>query len=73
MRLPQAVKDDPYTQILDAYFWYFVDQGHAPHDTPFFSGTHEGDSLARVIAREFDLRPHEAESAIEIARQEVAL
>ena len=31
------------------------------------------ESLARVIAREFDLESHKAESAIEIARKEVAL
>ena len=39
----------------------------------FLSGTHEGDSLVRVIAREFDLQSNEAESAIEIAPKEVAL
>ena len=39
------MKNDPYTRILDAYFWHFVDQGNVPHDTPLFCGTHEGDSL----------------------------
>jgi hypothetical protein len=67
------VKNDPYTRILDAYFWHCVDQGNVPHDTPLFCGTHAGDSLVRVIAREFGLAPHEAESAIEVARKEVAL
>ena len=67
------MKDDPFTQILDAYFWHFVDQGDPPRDTPLFSGSHEGDSLARVLAREFDLQLNEAEAAIEITRKEVAL
>jgi hypothetical protein len=39
----------------------------------FSPGIYEGESLSLVIAREFDLSPREAESAIEIARQEVAL
>ena len=67
------MKNDPHTRILDAYFWHFVDRGDAPQATPLFTGIHEGESLSLVIAREFDLSPHEAESAIEIARKEVAL
>jgi hypothetical protein len=67
------VKNDSYAQILDTYFWHFFDQGYPSATTPLFTGTHEGDSLARVIALEFDLQLHEAESAIEIARKEVAL
>jgi hypothetical protein len=73
IRLSQAVKNDPHTQLLEAYFWHFVDQGDVPQDTPLFSGVYEGDSLAWVIARDFGLQLREAESAIEIARQEVAL
>ena len=49
------------------------DPGEAPADTPLFTENYEGDSLARVIAREFGLPSHEAESAIEVARKEVAL
>jgi hypothetical protein len=50
-----------------------VDQGDAPPDTPLFIGIHNGEPLAAVVAREFSLMPYEAESAIEIARKEVAL
>jgi hypothetical protein len=58
---------------LDAYFWHFVDCGDAPRTTPLFTGIHQGEELSVVIARQFDLARHEAESAIEIARREVAL
>ena len=67
------MKNSPHTRILDAYFWLFVDRGDAPEVTPLFTGIHEGESLSLVIAREFDLSLREAESAIEIAREEVAL
>ena len=67
------MNNDPHNQVLDAYFWHFLDQGYPSATTPLFTGIHEGDSLARVIAREFDLQLHEAESAIETARKEVAL
>ncbi len=67
------MNNDPHNQVLDAYFWHFLDQGYPSATTPLFTGIYEGDSLARVIAREFGLRPHEAESIIEIARKEVAL
>jgi hypothetical protein len=62
-----------HDQVLDAYFWHFVDCGHATADTPLFTGIFEGDSLARVITREFGLLAREAEATIEIARKEVAL
>ena len=65
--------NEPHDTILQRYFWDFVDRGTTPADTPLFTGIHGGEPLARVIAREFDLRPHEAESAIEVARKEVAL
>ena len=67
------MKNDPHRRILDAYFWHFVDRGDAPEVTPLFTGIHEGESLSLVVARELDLSPREAESAIEIARKEVAL
>ena len=73
VRLPQAMNNSPHTRILDAYFWLFVDRGDSPQATPLFTGIHEGESLSLVVAREFDLSPREAESAIEIAREEVAL
>ena len=43
---------DPHNQVLDAFFWHFVDRGDAPANTPLFTGIYEGDSLARVIARD---------------------
>ncbi|MGA7904104.1 MAG: hypothetical protein WCA06_15840 [Terrimicrobiaceae bacterium] len=65
------MNDDLHDQVLDAYFWHFVDRGDA--ETPLFTENYSGDSLARVIAREFDVQSHEAESAIETAQKEVAL
>jgi hypothetical protein len=67
------VKTDPHSRVLDAYFWHFVDCGDAPQATPLFTGIHEGEELAAVIARQFDVALHEAKSVIEIARSEVAL
>jgi hypothetical protein len=65
--------NEPHDTILERYFWNFVDQGDAPAATPLFTGIHGGEPLAAVIAREFGLPPHEAESAIDIARKEVGL
>jgi hypothetical protein len=65
--------NDPHDCVLQRYFWDLVDRGDAPADTPLFIGTHNGEPLTAVIAREFGLSPHAAESAIEIARKEVAL
>ena len=65
--------NDPHDSILERYFWDFVDRGDAPADTPLFTGIQDGETLWEVIAREFGLPPHEAESGIDIARKEVAL
>jgi hypothetical protein len=54
-------------------FWHFVDRQDVPKSTPLFTGIHEYESLSLVIAPEFDPQLHGAESAIEIARREVAL
>ena len=67
------MKNDSHALVLDTYFWHFVDRGDAPEGTPLFTGIHEGDSLSLVIARQLELPLHEAESTIEIAKQEVAL
>ena len=67
------MNNDPYTQILDAYFWHFVDEGYPSATAPLFTGIYKGESLARVIEREFGLQPHAVESAIEFARKDVAL
>jgi hypothetical protein len=73
VRLPQTMKNSPHARILDAYFWLFVDRGDSPQATPLFTGIHQGESLSLVVARESDLSSREAESAIEIAREEVTL
>ena len=65
--------NDAHETILQRYFWDFVDRGTTLADTPLFTGIHGGEPLAAVIAREFGLAPHDAESAVEIARKEVAL
>jgi hypothetical protein len=65
--------NDPHDSILERYFWDFVDRGVAPADTPLLTRIHAGEPLAVVIAREFGLAPHVAESGVEIARKEVAL
>jgi hypothetical protein len=65
--------NDVHDSVLQRYFWDFVDRGHAPVDTPLFTGIHDREPLAAIIAREFGLAPDEAETAIEIARKEVAL
>jgi hypothetical protein len=65
--------NDSHDSILEKYFWDFVDRGIAPADTPLFTGIQDGELLAAIIAREFGLPSHEAESAIDIARKEVAL
>ena len=65
--------NDPHGTLLEQHFFKFVDLGGAPEATPLFSGIDDDESLARVIARQFQLSQHEAEAAIEVARREVAL
>ena len=65
--------NDAHETILQRYFWDFVNRGTTPADTPLFTSIHGGEPLAAVIARELGLAPHAAESAVEIARKEVAL
>jgi hypothetical protein len=65
--------NEPHDTILERYFWDFVDRRDPPADSPLFTGIHGGETLGAVIAREFGLSTHAAESAIDIARKEVAL
>ena len=65
--------NDAHETILQRYFWDFVDRGTTPADTLLFTGLKDGEPLPTIIAREFGLSPQEAESAVEIARKEVAL
>ncbi len=39
------MNNDAHNQILDAYFWRFVDRGDAPADTPLFTGIQDGEPL----------------------------
>jgi hypothetical protein len=65
---------DPHDAILEQYFFSFADRGVVvPEATPLFTAVHNGVSLPRVIALQFQLSPQEAEAAIEAARREVAL
>ena len=64
---------DLHTQILDAYFWRFVDDGYLSAATPLFTGIYEGYPLSQIVANQFGLQLQEAESVIDIARKEVAL
>ena len=64
---------DLHIQILGAYFWRFVDDGYLSAAAPLFTGIYEGGPLSGVIADRFGVQLHEAESAIDIARKEVAL
>ena len=65
--------NDPHETILEQHFFELLDRGHSPEATPLFTGIHDGESLSRLIARQFQLSQREAEAAIEIARREVAL
>lgn len=67
------MKNDPHTAILDTYFWPFVDRGDALKFTPLFIGTHKGEPLSRIIAREFGLTMEAADVALDTARKEVTL
>jgi len=42
-------------------------------ETPLYAKIHDGEPLAQVVARDFDLSESEAAAAIETARQEVWL
>jgi hypothetical protein len=64
---------DPHEAILEQYFFAFADLGVVSEATSLFTGVHNGESLPRVIASQFQLSPQKAEAAIEAARREVAL
>lgn len=64
---------DPHNIILEVYFFAFTDDGTTPDQTPLFTGFHAGQPLAGIIARDFELSPEEADTALEIARKEVEL
>lgn len=67
------MKTDPHTSILENYFFDYIDRGIGADETPLFTRTLDGRPLSTVVAEEFDLAPHYADAAIDMARQEVAL
>ena len=64
---------DPHTTLGETYFFGFIDRGIGADETPLYTKIHDGEPLAQVVARDFDLSESEAAAAIETARQEVWL
>lgn len=67
------MKSDPHIIILESYFFGYIDRGIGADETPLFTRTLDGQPLSRVIAEKLALPLHYAETAIDMARQEVAL
>ena len=65
--------NDIHATILEIFFFGYIDRSIGADETPLFTLTHQGEPLSYVIARRFQLTRDEAEAAIEVARQEVAL
>ena len=64
---------DLHTTILETYFFAYIDRRIGADETPLFTETLDGKPLSSVIAGQFDLPILYAETAIDMARQEVAL
>lgn len=62
-----------HTSILETYFFDYIDRRIGADETPLFTRELNGKPLCNVIAEEFKLPLHDAEAAIVLARQEVAL
>ncbi|CAN5422444.1 hypothetical protein BH09VER1_BH09VER1_29720 [soil metagenome] len=67
------MNENTHTTILERYFFGYIDRQVAADETPLFTGNLGGEPLAAAVARDFSLSAHEAEAALEAARQEVAL
>jgi hypothetical protein len=67
------MKNDPHTCILETYFFGYIDRGIGADETPLFTLTLDGKPLSGVVAKQYELPPHCAEAAIDMARMEVAL
>ena len=65
--------NDPHETFSSSIFSNSLTRGHPPEATPLFTGIDNGESLSRLIARQFQHSLREAEAAIEVARREVAL
>ena len=64
---------DIHISIIETYFFGYIDRGIGADETPLFTRTLDGKPLAAAVAERFELPPHYAEAAIDMARQEVAL
>ena len=64
---------DLHTAILETFFFEYIDRGIGADETPLFTRMLEGKALPVVIAEKCRLPLHEAEAAIDMARQEVWL
>ena len=64
---------DLHAAILETYFFEYIDRGIGADETPLFTQILEGKDLPFVIAEGCRLPLHEAEAAVEMARQEVWL
>jgi len=67
------MKNDLHTYLLETYFFSYIDRGTDAAETPLFTRALAGKPLSDVIAEEFNLPLDGAETAIDMARQEVAL
>lgn len=67
------MKNDPHITIIESYFFSYIDRGMGADETPLFTQTLDGKPLSGIIAQEFALPLRDAEAAIDLARQEVAL
>jgi hypothetical protein len=66
-------KEDAHREILESYFFEWIDRGMGADETPLYTLRHGEELLCDVVARRFRLSRDEAVAAIEAARQEVAL
>ncbi len=70
--MPAAIPD-LHATLLETYFFAYIDRRVGADETPLFTLELDGEPLAAVIARKFDLPISYAEAAIDLARIEVAL
>ncbi len=62
------------SQLLEKYFFSYIDRGSAQDDTPLFTGLYEGKPLINELAKEhLALCVSEIEELIDQSRREVEL
>ncbi len=62
-----------YSVLLESYFFEYIDRDVPLRATPLMMRVFEEEPLSEHIAARFGLSRQEAETAIEMARQEVEL